>query len=123
AFERGEAVRYEGRRAPLHQALERIEDPGLGAAVDAARGLVEEEDGRVLQERAREREPLALAARELDPAVADLRVQAQGQRLDEGQRVRRADRRDDLLLARARPAVGDVLPDRRREEDGLLRND
>ena len=47
--------------------------------VDGRGGVVEDEDPRVEDERPRDRDPLALSARERDPALADHRVVAVGQ--------------------------------------------
>src|SRR5207244_11404225 len=60
---------HEGRAAP-HEAPDRVQDDRLAAHVDGAGRLVEEEDGGVLQERARERDPLPLSAREAHAALA-----------------------------------------------------
>ena len=66
----GGAVLGELRQAPLHQPLR--------FGVERARRLVEQQDRRVLEDRARERQALALAAREPQAAVADLGVVALG---------------------------------------------
>ena len=52
----------------------------LGRRVDRGGRVVEDQDPRVDDERARDRDPLALAARERDPALADHRVVAVRQR-------------------------------------------
>ena len=57
------------------------------------------------------------------PALADDRVVAVGQALDEGVRVGRPGRRLDLRARGARTPVGDVLGDREREQEGLLEDD
>ena len=51
-------------------------DPPLGADVDRRRRLVEDEDARVREQRAGEGDELALAEREPEPALAELRVVA-----------------------------------------------
>ena len=51
--------------------VERRLDRFLGAAVERAGGLVEDQDRRVLQQGAGDRHPLLLAARQLQPALAD----------------------------------------------------
>src|SRR3712207_8910526 len=48
---------------------QRLLDLALGLRVDAARRLVEDQDPRVVQDRPRDRDPLALAARERVPAL------------------------------------------------------
>ena len=54
------------------------------------------------------------------PALADHRVVTVLEPRDEFMRMRRARRRDNPFLRRVRPAVGDVLRDRRAEEHRLL---
>ena len=66
-----QAVREDQRRAALHQPVERLLDHGLVLGVDGGERLVEDQDRRVPQERARDREALALAAGEPRPALAD----------------------------------------------------
>ena len=51
-------------------------DPALGVQVDVRGRLVEDEDPRVGDQRAGERDELALAGRELDAALADLACRA-----------------------------------------------
>ena len=97
----GEAVRDDDRRAALHDGLERAPDARLGGRVDRGGGVVEDQDARVGEQRARDREPLPLAARERQPALADERVVAARERLDEVVRLRLARRLDDVLARRA----------------------
>ena len=60
--------------APLRQAVECLLDQTLGLGVERARGLVEDEDRRVAQNRPRDRDPLLLAAGEAVAALAHDRV-------------------------------------------------
>ncbi len=62
-------------------------------AVERRGGLVEDQDRRVLVDRAGDRQPLALAARQLAAVVADRGVDALRQRLDEVEQVGAAQRR------------------------------
>ena len=57
--------------AALHHLVERGLHLALGGGVERARRLVEDQDRRVLQQRARNREALPLAARERTAALAD----------------------------------------------------
>src|SRR5439155_6795048 len=85
--------------------------------------LVEDEDPRVGEERAREGHALALAEREARAALAELRLVAVLEAEDElvcADRLRGA---DDLLRARARLAEGDVLGHGAGEEKAFLRHD
>ena len=53
-------------------ADQRLLDAPLGFVVERRRGLVEDQDGRVLEQRARDGDALALAARQQRAAIADL---------------------------------------------------
>ena len=96
-------------------------DPRLGVQVDARGRLVEDQDARVGDQRARERDELPLAGRELRAALADLGVVAVLERGDELVRADRARRAADLLRRRFGRAERDVLGDRAGEQEGLLR--
>jgi hypothetical protein len=58
----GTAVGHEQCRAPLHDLAQRGVDPLFYPGVDRARGVVEDQDARVGQDRPGERDALALAA-------------------------------------------------------------
>ena len=95
---------------------------GLAFRIQGARGLVQHEDGTVGQHGAGDGDALALAARELDAALAGDGVEALGQILDELQRVGRARRLTDLLHGSIGPPVGDVLGNGTVEQQRLLRH-
>ena len=71
-------------------------DGALGARVERRRGLVEDHQRRVLQEGARDRDALLLAARKLHAALADHGVVLLRQRQDELVHLRRLGRLDHL---------------------------
>ncbi len=85
--------------------------------------LVEDEHRAVREECARDRDPLTLPSRQLDAALADLRLVAAGQTDDELVSVRRLRRGDKLRIARPGPGIRDVLGDRGGEEHGILLDD
>ena len=64
--------------APARQALHSLHDCRLGLEVHRARRLVEDENRGILQEGTRERDALALTAREAHTALTDLGVVALG---------------------------------------------
>src|SRR5258706_14250327 len=68
---RGEAMRDDERGASLHEALERELHRLLALRVEGARGLVEEEHRAVGEDRARDRDALALPPGELHAAFAE----------------------------------------------------
>ena len=88
-----------------------------------ARRLVEDEDRRVAQDRAGDRDPLLLASGEAVSALADDGVVAVGQRRDHVVDARGLGGRLDLLVGRVRLREAEVLADRGVEEVGLLRDD
>ena len=57
-------MRDDERRAAAHETRERGLDAPLGFGVERGRGFVEDQHGRILQQRASDRDALALAARE-----------------------------------------------------------
>jgi len=62
--DRRETVSDDERGPVLEQQAQRLLDLPLGADVDRGRRLVEDQDARVRQERARERDELPLAERQ-----------------------------------------------------------
>src|SRR3546814_2113167 len=103
--------------------VERRLDRRLGAAVERARRFVEDQDRRVFQQRSRDRDTLLLAARQLEPALADLGLLPLRQQRDETVDRRALGRRRNLLRARIGTAIGDVVADRIVEQHRVLRND
>ena len=91
-------------------------------AVERRGGLVEQQQRRVLEERARDGDALALAAGEFHAALADDGAHAGRQLFDEV--AARRDRSfEHLVVGRVRPAVADVLHDRAMEHRNVLRHD
>src|ERR1700704_2278751 len=71
ALHRGEPVGDDEGRAALRQAGQRLLDRKLAFRVQRARRLVEQQDGRIAQKRAGERDALALAAGKGHAALAE----------------------------------------------------
>ena len=86
---------------PCGDALELGLDRLLGARVERGGRLVEDQDARIFQQRARDRHALLLAAGELEAALADLGFVLLRKRFDEVVDVRRA-RGLDRLPRRSR---------------------
>src|SRR6267154_6454908 len=87
AAHRRQPVRDHDRGASLHEPLHRLLDQGLRFGIEARRRLVEDQNRRVCEKRARQRDALPLAARQLDAAFADQRAVALRQPQDELMRV------------------------------------
>ena len=115
-----EPVGDDERRAPAHDLGQRALDLLLGGRVHRRGGVVEDEDARVGQDRPRDGEALALAARDREPALADHRVVAVGQLGDERVRLRPLRRRHDLITGGIGLGVGDVLVHRGREQERVV---
>jgi len=86
------------RRAVTHQRLQRILDEQLRFCVERRRGLVEDQDRRIPEQRSRDRHTLTLPARQFLSALSNPRLVLIRQRDDELVRVRRA-RRDGSASA------------------------
>src|SRR4029450_11382696 len=97
--------------------------PGFGERVERARGLVEDEDRRVLEQRARDRQALTLAAGEQSPPLAGVGVEALRQALDDVENLGALARRAQFIVARIGLADAQVLGDRTVEQQDLLEND
>src|SRR5688572_1683118 len=108
-----EAVGDRDHRLAFHQLEQLLLDCELDLAVERGGGLVEHQDRRVLEDHARERNALALAAGKLDAALADVRFVADvvspvPQADDEVVRLGLGGRGQHLGVARVRTAVADV---------------
>jgi hypothetical protein len=86
---------------PAHQVVERFLDFLLGRRVDRRGRLVEDQDARVDEQRAGDRDALPFAAGERLAAFADQRVVAVRQAQDEFVGVRGARGGDDLGARRS----------------------
>src|SRR3954451_8004623 len=105
-------MRNHQRRAVLSNALELALDGLLGARIECGSRLVEHEDRRILEDRARDGHALLLTARKLQTTLADLGLVAVGKCDDEVMNVCRARRIEDLFTRGLGPAVVDVVENR-----------
>ena len=99
--DRRQAVGDDERRPAVHQPGHRALDEDLGPRVDRGGRLVEDEDRRVGEERAGDRQQLLLAGRQVGRVVVDDGVVAVGQRPHEVVDVGGLGGRDDLVLGGA----------------------
>ena len=116
-------MRNHERRAAREQRGHRPLDQLLALRVEIARRLVEDQDLRRREDRARDREPLLLPARELHAALADECLVALGQARDELVRVRAERRVLDLRVGRVVAAVRDVVAHGAVEQEHVLLHD
>jgi len=80
------------------------------------------QDRRISQYGARDGDPLALASRQPDTALAQKRIEALRQGLQKVARGGGLSRHDDLLIAGLGPPVANVFPSIGRKDDRLLRD-
>ena len=107
-----------------HRRLERGLHHALAFGVERAGRFVEQQQRRVLQHRPRDRDALALAARQAHAALAEEGLVALGQGGDEVVREGRAwPRRCTSSSLASGPAVADVLHRVGREDHAVLRHD
>src|SRR5437660_1422668 len=118
-----QAMRDREGRAALDQPRDGVLNLLLGVGIDGGGGLVEDQDARVVQNRAGDAHALALAAAERLAALPDLCVIAVGLLDDEVVRVGGFGRGHDVRARGRRPGEGDVLEDRAAEKEWFLEHD
>ena len=106
--------------ARLHEPFERILHQTFALGVECRCGLVEDEDGRVLEDGTRNAHTLALSARQTSAAVADVGVVTVLALHNKLVGVGNACRLLHLLLCGVVHAKGYVSDERVVEQDGLL---
>ena len=111
------------RRAVGHRRLEGLLHEALALRVQAARGLVENQDLGRLEEDPGNGDPLSLPTGQANAALSHDRVVAGAEAIDELVRVGGAGRRADLRLRGLGPAERDVLGHGPGEQQRLLRHD
>ena len=108
---------------PIEQPLERCLDQPLGFGIERRSRLVEQQQGRVAQQRPGDRDALALAAGQPCAAFAEIGVEAFGQLAQELGRIGRFRRFPELVVARVPQAVAQIVARRGGEDDRLLRHE
>ena len=108
--------------AALHDFVEGGVDLGFGDGVERAGGLVEDQDRRVLQQRARDRQPLPLAAGQHAAALAGMGLELLVAALDELQRLGAAGRDAHFLVGSVWLADPQIVGQRSVEQQRLLKH-
>ncbi len=106
----GEPVGDHQRGAVAHQFLQRGLHQGLALRIERRGGLVEQQQRRVAQDSARDRDALALAAGQRDAALAELGLKAAGQPADEFGGMGEIGGTLDFGVGGVGPAEADVFP-------------
>src|SRR5712691_5655464 len=110
-------------RTILSEATDSLLDQLLGLRIDGRCGLIEDQDLGIAQDSSDNGDPLALPPGELVPPLADLRVIAVRLGQDKAVGIGSLRRLNDLLEARPRLAVADVLGNRPTKQERLLEHD
>ena len=116
-------VRDHHGRAVRHDLAQRRVDLLLGGCVHRRRRVVEHEDARVGEHRARDRDALALTAGQREPTLADDGVVSLGERGDERVRAGDTGSGDDLVVGGVWTPVRDVGTHRVGEQERILEHD
>ena len=114
-------VRDYQRRPVLHQTVQRGLDDGFVLRVHARKRLVQQQDRRVLEQRASNRQPLPLTAGQPDGAFSDNGIVPVRQMRDELVRVRGARGVFQLLMSGVRLAEPQIIRHRAVEQVRVLR--
>ena len=119
-----EAVGDEDAGAGLlaEDAVDVDHEVALGVGVEGAGGLVEEEQGRVLEQQPRDRQPLLLAPADHHPALPHLGLVPRRPVRDDVVDARPPRRRLDRPVRRRHVPVPDVMPHRVVEQRCVLRH-
>ena len=115
-------MRDHQRGAAARDPLQRFLDFMLGVAVERRGRLIEHQDRRRLQHRARDRHALLLAAGQFQAAFADLGLIPLRRHPDEAVDLRQLRRLLHLGIAGVPAAVADVVADGVVEQHGILRH-
>ena len=107
----------------LRRPLQGFADQMLAAHVEGARGFVEDEHVRVLDERSGDDEPLLLPAAQVAATFADLAVVATDEPGDVVVKVRKSSGPFDLLVGDVVAKESDVVGDRAGDEVRVLRDE
>ena len=104
-----EAMRDHERGAMTHQFFQRRLHQRLAFGIERGGGFVEQQQRRIAQDRARDRDALALAARQRHAALAELRLESARQPAQEFGGMGEIGGALDLGIAGVRPAEADVF--------------
>ena len=127
-----DAVGVEDRRQPMrdgkgrpahHELVESRLHDLLALRIERRRRLIEDQNARILQDGACDRDALTLSTRKIQSTFADLRLIALGKLQDEFLGVRRTRRLLNFLVRRFKSAVADILTHAARKEHRFLRHD
>jgi hypothetical protein len=108
-YDGGQTVRDDDGRAALRQPVQLGMNRPLGSRIQSRGDLIENEQAWLLEQDSCNRYALFLPAGELQAALPDYRLIAARQGHDEAMQPRALGRPHDLLAARARPTIRDII--------------
>ena len=117
-----EPVRDHERGAMAHQLFQRGLHQRLAFGIERRGRFVQQQQRRIAQDRARDRDALALAAGQRHAALAERRVEAARQAADEFGGMRKLGGALDLGIGGIGPAEADVVARAGREHHRVLRH-
>src|SRR5262249_44434690 len=106
-------------RPSLHQILERALNERFRLRIERRRRFIEDQDRSILQQRSRDRNPLALSTGQTYTAFTDFRIVVRNEIVDQSGFGRAPDR----IFTCRWVTVSDVGANRVVKEDHILRND
>src|SRR5882724_7361845 len=107
-------------RSSAHELAKTLLNESLTFGVKIAGGFVEDQQFRVRQDRAGDRQPLPLAATQSHASLTDERLHPVGHSVDELGGVGGISGSADFLSGRVPPRIGDILSDRAVEQEDVL---
>src|SRR5215472_8450185 len=122
-LERRRPVRDDQQAAPGAEGVDGAQDPALRLRVQVGGRLVQDQDRRLAQEHAGNRQALALAAAELQAVLAHQGVQPVRQASREVGKLRSLARVEDSVVVRAAVGEQQVVAERAVEQVDALRHD
>ena len=121
--QRGEPVRDDDHRPPAGDTQEIGTDDRLALRIQGAGRFIEDEDARIVDQRARDRQPLLLTAREVGRSFLDIGIVAVRHPLDELVGAGQMRGAHDVGEVEPGAAGNDVVADRSTEQEIVLQND
>ena len=121
--QRRQPVRHDDHRAATRDAQQVGVDQRLAFRIERAGGLVQDQDARVVDQRAGDGEALLLTARKVGRAFLDVGLVAVRHALDEFLGAGQPRRAHRILEREAGPAGQDVVADRAAEQEVVLQHD
>src|SRR6185312_8414923 len=116
-------MRDDNDRAAGSDAPDVLIDDGLTVRIERARRLIEDQDPRIEDQRPGNREPLALATRQVRRALVYMRLVTAGKPVDKLFSAREPRSSYNLVEGRMRFGGGDVLTNRPAKKEILLEDD